>query len=564
VRSVYYLQVTDKQLLEMIKQLIAMPYLKLKKIESSDSTIRIDATIKSCRSKCPVCGKYSKRVHDYYFRTISDLPVFQNGTEIHLKTRKFRCGNDRCHRKVFSEQTPAIIRYARRTKRATKILESFAIELTGRLGSIMSKQLSITVSSSTITRIAHSQQLSDIQQPRVLGVDDWAYRKGVSYGTILIDMETSRPIELLPSRDSQVLKDWLLKYSDVKIITRDRASSYSAAIIEACPNAIQIADRFHLLMNLSDALDAYFKSISKRIRSLITVKTNEFLEISERESINIEEETKETQPVTTDQESIATKVDQRLDTFLKVKELQVKGTPIKRISIDLKMSRNTVRSYFNQESLSPRKSSRSTNIEVFTNLIVARLNENGYKLIDIFREIKELGYNGGKTQGYYNIKLIKENCNIETIGYPEIPQPKIPYIKPLSSRKLAKYIGFNLTDITDHHERFYLQTLLDNITELRIVRKLVQIFKTMLARGCGNIRRWIDFVKHSKYKLAGLKTFARGLLRDIEAVENGINMRWSNGTVEGHVNRIKSIKRQMYGRASFELLRKKVILSQSG
>ena len=159
----------------------------------------------------------------------------------------------------------------------------------------------------------------------------------------------------------------------------------------------------------------------------------------------------------------------------------------------------------------------------------------------------------------YHIKRIKEHHEIETLGCKEIPRPKIPYIKPLSSRNLAKYIGFNLTDITDHHERFYLQTLLDNMTELRIVRKLVQIFKTMLARGCGNIRRWIDFVKRSKYKLAGLKTFARGLSRDIEAVENGINMRWSNGAVEGHVNRIKTIKRQMYGRASFELLRKKVI-----
>jgi transposase len=548
----------------MIKQLIAMPFLNLKKIECSESTIRIYAAIKSHRSKCPVCGKYSKRVHDYYFRTISDLPVFQNRTEILLKTRKFRCGNDRCHRKVFSEQTPDIVPYARRTKRAAKILDSFAIELTGRLGSILSKQLSIAVSSSTITRIAHSQQLLDIQQPRVLGVDDWAYRKGVSYGTILIDMETSRPIELLPSRDGQVLKDWLLKYNDVKIITRDRASSYAAAIIEVCPNAIQIADRFHLLMNLSNALDAYFKSISKRIRTLIADKTNEILELAEKKSISIEEETKETQHITMDQESIATKVDQRLDTFLKVKELQVKGTPIKRISIDLKMSRNTVKSYFNQESLSPRKSSKSTNIEVFTNLIVARLNEKGYRLIDIFREIKELGYNGGKTQGYYNIKLIKENCNIEVIGYPVNHKPKIPYIKPLSSRKLAKYIGFDLMDISDHHERFYLQTLLDNITELRIVRKLVRNFKSMLARGCGNIRKWIDFIKHSKYKLAGLKTFARGLLSDIKAVENGINMSWSNGTVEGHVNRIKSIKRQMYGRASFDLLRKKVILSQSG
>jgi hypothetical protein len=377
-------------------------------------------------------------------------------------------------------------------------------------------------------------------------------------------METSRPIDLLPSRDGQVLKDWLINYNDVKIVSRDRASSYAAAIIEACPSAIQIADRFHLLMNLSDALDTYFKSISSRIRSLITAKTNYFLGLHEKVPVNIREETKEDQFVLTVQESIGVKVDQRMDAFLKVKELQVKGTPIKRIATDLRMSRNTVKSYFCQVSLSPIKSSRSTNIEVFTDLIVARLGENGHKLMDIFREIKKLGYTGGRTQGCYHIKRIKEYHEIETPGYKEIARPKIPYIKPLSSRKLAKYIGCNLMDIKDHHERFYFQTLLDNITEIRVVRKLVQIFKTMLARGCGNIKRWIDFVKHSKYKLAGLRTFARGLLSDIEAVENGINMYWNNGAVEGHINRIKSIKRGMYGRASFELLWKKVILSRSG
>ena len=121
-----------------------------------------------------------------------------------------------------------------------------------------------------------------------------------------------------------------------------------------------------------------------------------------------------------------------------------------------------------------------------------------------------------------------------------------------------------MTEIIDPQERHYMQTILEDITELRIVRKLVQIFKTMLSRGRGNIKRWIDFILRSKHKLPGLKTFARGLLRDIEAIENGINMRWSNGAVEGHVNRIKSIKRQMYGRASFDLLRKKVILSRTG
>jgi len=242
-----------------------MPTLKLQKIDYSDDIIRIYATIKSHRSKCPVCGRYSKRVHDYYYRTIMDLPVFQNKTVILLKTRKFRCGSKKCPRKIFSEQTPDIIRYSRRTGRVCRILETFAIELTGRLSSIISDQMHISVSSSTITRIAHGRQLMEITQPRVLGVDDWAYRKGVSYGTILIDMESSKPIEMLQSREGSDLKKWLAKFPEVRIVTRDRSSSYSSAINEVCPDAIQVADRFHLLMNLSKALDTALSRLHLKI-----------------------------------------------------------------------------------------------------------------------------------------------------------------------------------------------------------------------------------------------------------------------------------------------------------
>jgi len=437
----------------------------------------------------------------------------------------------------------------------SKILESLAIELTGKIGSIISKQLHITVSCSTITRIAHSQQLSEIKQPRVLGVDDWAYRKGMSYGTILIDMETSKPIDILPSRESNELKKWLMKYNDVQIVTRDRSSSYSSAIDEACPDAIQVADRFHLLSNLSDALDTYFKSISGTINRLVKAKTSELLNLHEAEHKNILAAKEQINDI---------RIDPRLDRFNKVKELQANGVPILRISKDLGMSRNTVRSYFVQESLSPRSHPKSTNIELFTNHIVTRLNVRGYKLKDIFEEICELGFNGSRSQAYHNINVMKKNYEINTPGFLQFQSTKIQYIKPLSTRKLTKYIGSHFTDISDSQERDYMEILLKNVPELRIVRKLVQIFKTMLVRGFGNIRRWIDFVKSSKYKLSGLKTFARGLLRDIKAVENGIRMPWSNGAVEGHVNRIKNIKRQMYGRASFDLLRKKVILSKTG
>ena len=337
-----------------INRLICLSKFRIKNIEHDNNTIKIFASIRSSRSQCPDCGFFSSSVHDFYHRTISDLPVFQNKTIFILKTRKFKCKDPTCHRKVFSEQTPNVMRYARRTARASQILDSWSIELTGKLGSILSKQISIPVSPSTITRIALKQQLPEIKQPRVLGVDDWAYRKGVSYGTVLIDMETSRPIDLLSSRESSDLKKWLTKYPDTEIVTRDRSGAYSSAINEVCPDAIQIADRFHLLMNLSDALDKYFKSVSKEIRKVITERTDEILTMSANENRCNEKAVKDFRSLQVVAEPKEIKVDQRLETFKKVKELQSNGTSLKRISKILKISRNTVRSYFIQETLSPR------------------------------------------------------------------------------------------------------------------------------------------------------------------------------------------------------------------
>lgn len=547
-----------------INRLIDLPKFGINDIEQNNGKITIFAFIKSCRSQCPICGHFSSSVHDHYHRKITDLPVFQNTTLLFLKTRKFKCRNFSCPRKVFSEQTSHLKRYSRRTFRVSHLLDSLSIELTGKLGSQLSKLLFFPVSCSTVTRIALKQELPVITQPVILGVDDWAFRKGVNYGTVLIDMETSRPIDLLSSRDSANLKEWLKKYPAVKIITRDRSGAYSSAINEICPDAIQVADRFHLLMNLSEALDRYFKSVRKEIRQVITERTDEILSLSANEGQCNSTDVTNFLFVQVTSESKEIQLDQRIDTFNKVKELQSKGTPINRISTTLKISRNTVRSYFIQEALSPRIHPKSVNIALYSGYILSRLNMEGYKKIDIFEEILGLGYNGGRTQAFVYINKLKLEYGLTTLDSIEVQKKIIPYIKPLDSRKLAKYIGGSISEIEDLDERSCMKTLIANLPELQIVRKLVQIFRTMLKRGCGSITRWIDFVKKSKRKFSGLKSFAYGLSRDIKAVENGIRLPWSNGTVEGHVNRIKCIKRQMYGRASFELLRRKVILSQHG
>lgn len=330
----------------------------------------------------------------------------------------------------------------------------------------------------------------------------------------------------------------------MNIVTRDRASSYSSAINEVCPSAEQVADRFHLLMNLSDALDKYFKSMHPKIKKIIKEKSNELLKKSDGH-ITASAKVKTTESLSKVQKRVETKVDQRQDVFNKVKELEAKGISKRKIARDLSVSRNTVQTYLSLESLLPRIGSKSTNIELFFQHIVARLNDQGYIMKDIIEEIYELGYNGSRTQAYHNINIIKDKFEIYTPDFAQIQKSKIPYIKPLSSRKLAKYIGYCPTVIEDSDERKYLQTLFDNISELRVIQKLVKIFKTMIRTGRGNINRWIKFIKSSKYKMVGLTTFANGLLRDIKAVKNGIHMSWRNGAVEGHVNRIKSIKRQM-------------------
>ena len=274
----------------------------------------------------------------------------------------------------------------------------------------------------------------------MLGVDGFAYRKGISYGTALIDMETSKSIDILPSREGKELKKWLSKYPDVKIVTRDRTSSYSSAINEVCLSAEQVADRFHLLMNLSDALDKYFNSINPKIRKLIKEKSKELLNMSAGQSTGCDKG-KRSKSLSKVQKGVQIKIDQRQGIFIKVKKLQAKGISKRKIARDLGISRNTVHSYLLLESLPPRISSKSTNIELFALHIVARFNDQGYIMKDIIDEIYALGYNGSKTRAYHNINIIKEKFEIYTPDFAQIQKSRAPYIKSLSSRMLAKFIG---------------------------------------------------------------------------------------------------------------------------
>ena len=207
-------------------------------------------------SSCPVCGTSSRRVHSRYLRKLGDLPWEGIPVSIQLRTRRFFCVGENCRRRIFTEPlSGTVLRYGRRTLRSAETLDWMTLVLGGQAGARLASKLGLLVSGSTLLRQLRCRaERVSVRAPRVLGIDDWAWRKGHHYGTILCDLENRRVIDLLPDRESGTVAAWLREHPGSEIVSRDRGGIYAQATRAAAPRAVQVADRWHLLRNLSEAL----------------------------------------------------------------------------------------------------------------------------------------------------------------------------------------------------------------------------------------------------------------------------------------------------------------------
>ncbi|MEV2221763.1 ISL3 family transposase [Nocardia vinacea] len=480
--------------------------LRIEVIRAAGSTVRVEAATGEGLVGCPGCGMLSGRVHSRYRRRLSDTSITGREVVIGLRIRRLFCDNFDCGKTTFAEQVPQLAaRHARRTLILQRMLCAVALALGGRAGARLTRQLAATVSRMTLPR--QIRALPDPQHPvpRVLGVDDFALRRGHIYGTILIDMQTRRPIEVLDDRTANTLTAWLRAHPGVEIVCRDRdrAGAYAEAAAAGAPEAVQVADRWHIWHNLGEAVE---RTVARHRASLTAATTDP----EPQELPDIAQASAELHcgPVAPHQRQDRTAVRTR-QRWAQVHALLAQDTTIRAISRELGLARGTARRFARAESadellVNNRTGYRISVLEAYKPDLHRRWNEGCTNATQLFEEIKARGYQGSEKLVRKYLQPFRSSAHIPA------PPPKPPTV-----RKVVSWIMTNPATIAPEH-RARLDSILAASPELAALTGHVRGFAEIMGQRRGrDLEQWMAAVDADDQP--ALHSFVRGLRRDQDA-----------------------------------------------
>lgn len=475
---------------------------------------------------CPLCGSASSRVHSRYGRRLLDLPVAGRPTLIILRARRFFCDASACRRRVFTERfAGVVIPYARRMSRLDEIAYSLAIALGGRPASTLSRRLNFAVSNDTLLRLVRRRGPSRFAAPTVVGIDDWAWKRNHRYGTLLCDLERRRTIALLPDREPATAQAWLAGQSQIRLVARDRGGGYAVAAYRALPHAVQVADRWHLLENASRAfLEAVGKSMRQIRRAIGAAKIDPTL-LTYAEKLQYEG------------------FQRREETNASILSLSGEGVGIREIVRRTGYSRGLIRKILRGQR-SDLFRTRPNSLEPHLPWLDAQWEGGCHNGLALWRALRQRGFLGcrGVVSEWSARRKRADLTDADPIG------------RAPSARTIARLLTIG-RDRLSRAQTVTVAAIERSVGSLAKARDIIAEFQGIIRRkALGELDPWLARASESL-----VSAFAKGILKDKNAVQAAIASAWSNGQTEGQICKLKLVKRQMYGRGKIDLLQARMV-----